>query len=58
MQVEIDMKHMQTKFGGHGISGFGDFAYFSFTFKMAKISLRVHGGQKIESAQKSHKSRG
>ena len=63
MQVEVDMKCMETNFGGHGISGFRDFAPFSNTFKAAKISLRtmdyiVHGGQKIELAQKIHASRG
>ena len=26
MQVEIDLKRMQTNFGGRGFSGFGDFA--------------------------------
>ena len=63
MQVEVDLKRMQTNFDGRGISGFGDFAHFSFAFKTAKISLRtmgyiVHGGQKIESAQKIHATRG
>ena len=63
MQVEVDLKRMQTNFGGRGISGFGDFASFSFAFKTAKISLQtmdyiVHGGQKIESAQKIHANRG
>ena len=32
------MKCMETNFGGHGISGFRDFAPFSNAFKMAKIS--------------------
>ena len=41
MQVEVDMKHMQTNFGKHGLSGLGDFAPFSFAFKMAKISLQT-----------------
>ena len=62
MQVEVDVKCMQTNFGGCGLSGFGDFVPFSFAFKTAKISLRtmgiVHGGQKIELAQKIHASRG
>ena len=63
MQVQVDVKCMQFNFGGHGLFGFGDFASFSFVFKMVKISLRtmgyiVHGGQKIESAQKIHASRG
>ena len=62
MQVEIDVKYMQTHFGGHCPFGFGDSAPFFFPSKMAKISLRtmgykVHGGQKIESAQKIHASR-
>ena len=39
MQVEIDVKCMQTNFDGHGLFGFGDLAHFSFAFKMAKISL-------------------
>ena len=28
MQVEVDLKCMQTNFGGCGLSGFGDFAHF------------------------------
>ena len=40
MQVEVDVKCMETNFGGHDISGFGDFAPFLNTFKTAKISLR------------------
>ena len=28
MQVEVDVKCMQTNFGGCGLSGFGDFALF------------------------------
>ena len=63
MQVEVVVKCMQTNFGGRGLSGFGDITPFSFPSKTAKISLRtmdyiVHGGQKIESAQKIHVSRG
>ena len=62
MQVEVDLKRMQTSFGGRGPSGFGDFAPFSFAFKTAKISLQTMDyspwGQKIESAQKIHASRG
>ena len=55
MQVEVDVKCMETKFGGRGFSGFGYFALFSFAFKTAKISIRpwtiiVHGGQTIEMA--------
>ena len=41
MQVEIDVKYMETNFGGHDIFGFGDFAPFSNTFKTAKISLQT-----------------
>ena len=41
MQVEVDLKRMQTNFGGRGVSGFGDFAPFSFAFKTAKISLQT-----------------
>ena len=63
MQVEGDLKCMQTNFGGCGFFGFRDFAPFLFAFKTAKFSLStmdyiVHGGQKIESAQKIHASRG
>ena len=63
MQVEIDVKCMQTNFGGRGFFSFGDFGSFLFAFKMAKISLQtmgyiVHGGQKMKSAQKIHASRG
>ena len=41
MQAEVDVKCMQTSFGGHGLSGFGDFAPFLLAFKMAKFSLRT-----------------
>ena len=39
MQVEVDLKCMQTNFGGHGLSGFGDFVLFCLPSKTAKISL-------------------
>ena len=57
------MKCMETNFGGHGLSGFRDITPFSLPSKTAKISLQtmnyiVHGGQKIESAQKIYASRG
>ena len=54
------MKCMETNFGGCSLSGFGDLAPFSLPSKTAKISLLtiVHGGQKIESAQKIHANRG
>ena len=62
MQVEVDVKRMQTNFGGHGFPGFGDFASFCFPSKWPKFPFRpwtiVHGGQKIESAQKIHASKG
>ena len=34
------------------------FCSFSFALKTAKMSLQTMGGQKIESAQKNHASRG
>ena len=43
MQVEVDMKCMQTNFSVCGLFGFGDFAPFSFAFKKVKISLRTMG---------------
>ena len=30
MQIEVDLKCMQTNFGGHGLFGFRDFATFCF----------------------------
>ena len=41
MQVEVDVKCMQTNFGGRGLSGFGVMASFCLPSKMAKISLRT-----------------
>ena len=41
MQVEGDVKCIQTNFGGHDLSSFGDFAHFLFAFKTAKISLQT-----------------
>ena len=61
MQVEVDLKRMQTNFGGRGFSSFGDFASFCLPskpkFPFGPWTI-VHGGQKIESAQKIHASRG
>ena len=61
MQVEVDVKHMQTIFGGCGRFGFGDFAPFCLPSNLAKFSFRtMHGRQKInlwELAQKIHASR-
>ena len=39
VQVEIDVKCIQTNFGGRGFFGFGDFGSLLFVFKTAKISL-------------------
>ena len=39
MQVEVDLKRMETKFGRRDFFGFGDIAPFLFAFKTAKISL-------------------
>ena len=59
MKVKLDEVNMYMKFGGQGLSGFRDFAPFqiwpNFPFRPWTI---VHGGQKIESAQKIHASRG
>ena len=41
MQVEVDGKCMQTKFGGHGVSSFGDFASFLFAFKILEYYMYV-----------------
>ena len=43
MQVGIDVKCMQTNFGGCGFIGFGDIA----TFKNGQISLSDHGLQSM-----------
>ena len=62
MQVEVDMKCMQTNFGGCGLIGFGVMAPFTCLQKRPKFPFGpwaiVHGGQKIELAQKIHASRG
>ena len=39
MQVGVDVKCMDTNFGGHDFSDFGDIA----TFKNEQISLSDHG---------------
>ena len=57
MQVEGDVKCMQTNFGGHGLFGFGDIAIFQITH-VGQVSPSDHGGQKIESTQKIHTSKG
>ena len=43
MQVEVDVKCMQTNFGGHDLFGFRVMAPFCLPSKMAKISLRTMG---------------
>lgn len=61
MQIEVGVKSMCTKFGGHGLPGFGDLP----PFVCLQISLLDHGhlqfgvneGQKIKWAQKIHASR-
>ena len=62
MQIEGDLKCMQTNFGGRGFSGFGDFGPFCLLSKRQIFPSRpwtiVHGGQKINSAQKIHADRG
>ena len=62
MQVEVDMKRMQTNFDGRCLSAFGVMAPFSLPSKWPKFPFGpwaiVHGGQKIELAQKIHASRG
>ena len=56
MQVEVDVKCMQANFDGHGLFIYGDLVPSSLPSKTAKFPFRpwtiVHGGQKIESAQK------
>ena len=58
MQVEVNVKCMETNFGGHGLSSFGDFTPF-FPFKNGQNFPSdhelyiVHGGQIIESAQQN-----
>ena len=62
MQVGIGMKYMQANFGGRGFLSFGDLNLFVSLQKRPKFPFGpwaiVHGGQKIESAQKIHASRG
>ena len=58
MQVELDVQCMQTNFDGCDHSGFGVMAPFYLPSKQSKSWTIFHGGQKIESAQKIHESRG
>ena len=45
MQVEVDVKCVQTNFGGHGISSVSEimFSFLKLPSKTAKISLRTMG---------------
>ena len=57
MQVEVDVKCMQTNFGGCDIFPVSEILLiFRLPSKRPKFPFRpwtiVHGGQKIESAQK------
>ena len=46
MQVEVDLKCMETNFGGHAWHlWFWRFCSFSFAFKNGQISLSDHGPQ-------------
>ena len=62
MQVEVDVKCMETNFGGCDFFGIGVMAHYACLQKQPKFPFGpwtiVHGGQKIESAQKIHASRG
>ena len=49
MKVEVDEKCIETKFGGRGFSGFGDFGPLSLALKMAKISFLTMGYSPWES---------
>ena len=61
-EVEVNVKCIQTNFGGCSLPGFGDFAPFLLPSEWPNFPFRpwtiVHGGQKIESAQKIHANRG
>ena len=50
MQVEVDVKCMQTNFDGRDLSGFGVMAPFYLPSKQSKFPFEpwtiVHGGQK------------
>ena len=46
MQVEVEVKCIETKFGVHGFSGFGDFAPFLIWPYFLQTMDLVYGGQK------------
>ena len=43
MQVVVDVKHMQTNFGGSGLSGFGNFSRFCLPSNLAKFPFQTMG---------------
>ena len=57
IQVEVNVKCMQTDFGGCDLSSFRDIATFMLPSKQPKFLFRPWGS-KIESAQKIQASRG
>ena len=57
MQVEVKVKCMETKFGVHGFSGFGDFAPF-LIWPYFLQTMDCLWGSKIELALKIQASRG
>ena len=55
MQVGIDVKCMHTKFGGYGLSSFGDIAIFkNGQFSLSDLIKKIN---QSESAQIIHASR-
>ena len=62
MQVEVDVKCMETKFGGVASPVLEILLIFCLPSKWPKFPFRpwtiVHGCQKIELPQKIHASRG
>ena len=57
MQVEVDVKCMQTNFDGCDLTGFGHIATFKIWPNFPFGQWTIHGGQKIELAQKIHASK-
>ena len=43
MQVEVDLKRMQTNFGGRGLSDFGDLLIFRLPSKQPKFPFGPWG---------------
>ena len=54
MQVEVDLKRMETKFGGHGFFGFGDIAPFCLPSKWPKFPFGPWTIKKGPSPYKSY----